>query len=67
MKPLWVGGVVVKIGVAAGESVEGWSQFVVHIRGWNGRKGQVMEMTTWKAEMKMTQRTYLKAFAFAPC
>ena len=28
-----------KIGVAAGESVDGWRQFVVHIRGWNGKKG----------------------------
>jgi hypothetical protein len=28
----------VKIGVAAGESVEGWSHFVIHIRGWNGEK-----------------------------
>jgi hypothetical protein len=31
--------VAVKIGVVAGESVEGWSYFVVHIRGWNGEEG----------------------------
>ena len=30
------------------------------------RTGGVMEITTWKAEMKMTRRTYPKAFASAP-
>jgi hypothetical protein len=33
---------------------------VAHIRGWNEVKGRVMEMITWRAEVKTTRRTYLK-------
>jgi hypothetical protein len=58
---------VVKIGVAAGKSVEGGVSLWCILEDGIERKGQVMETTTWKTEMKTTRRTYLKAFASGPC
>ena len=62
-----VGGIAVKIGVAAGKSVEGGVSLWYILEDGMERKGQVMETTMWKAEMKTTRRTYLKTFASGPC